>query len=613
MKYTVRFQPIDISITVPEGTTISDAARMAEVTTLHLPCGGRGTCGKCTVEISKQADPPRLVPACTTKITTDLTITLPPPVGHSSGSIVEDTSVDHIDPQSSLFSPICRVINVTVPPPAAGVNYSDLQRLSQALGGKDDIERLTCPRKILKRIAETLRREDGMVNTVVTDTWPSQELCSIVPGSQPPQVYGIAADIGTTTVALRLVNLVTGEIVASASDYNAQIARGGDIISRIDYARTPERLEELNDLIVNTVNDQISSLLVAANVVEDNIHAMVIAGNSTMMHLFLGLRPDYIREAPYVPTVNEIPQLRAADCSLLINPDAIIMFAPGVGSYVGGDITAGLLCTDMITSTDTLTLFIDIGTNGEIVIGNREFLLTCACSAGPAFEGSGIGCGMRAVRGAVDSITIDPADGSIDYTVIGDALPRGICGSGLISLLGELLKAGIIDRSGKLTDKFSADHHVTIEGTKGFQLIDASLTHNNKPLIITEADIDNLLRTKAALYAAGDLLLKNAGLDFSDIGKVLIAGGFGKYIDIEAAVRIGLLPDIDRSRFFYLGNTSLAGATRLLLSRESRDSIADLPDRMTYIDLSSESGYMDAYTAALFLPHTELERFPSAG
>ncbi len=611
MPCTVRFLPANVSITVPEGTTISDAARMAELPSLHLPCGGRGTCGKCIVEIEKQGSSPRSVPACTTRIDNDLTVTFRQSSEHSPTSIVADTTVDHIDPKSPLFSPLCRLMTVAVTPPEAGVNFSDLQRIEQALCEKGSTERITCSRNILRRIAETLRREDGMVAAVVTDTMPQHELCAITPGSQPPPVFGIAADIGTTTVALRLINLSNGEIAASASDYNAQIARGADIISRIDYARTPERLEELTDLIVNTINDLISSMLVTANVMEEHVHAMVIAGNCTMIHLFLGLPPGTIREAPYVPTVNEVPPLRAADCSLLINPDALVVIAPGVGSYVGGDISAGLLCTDMIRTAETVALFIDIGTNGEIVIGNSEFLLTCACSAGPAFEGSGIGCGMRADRGAVDSFTIDAADGTIEYTVIGNELPRGICGSGLISLLGELLQAGMIDRSGKFTGAHAPERLCTIGGTKGLELITAEATGHKKAITVTEADIDNLMRTKAAIYAACDLLLQNAGLDFSVIGNVLIAGGFGKYIDVEAAIRIGLLPDIDRNAFSFLGNTALAGAARLLLSRESRNAIHELPGKMTYIDLSNEPGYMDAYTAALFLPHTELDRFVS--
>ena len=605
MPCNVHFLPADVSISVPEGTTVSDAARLAGITTLHLPCSGRGTCGKCMVDLEKPASPVRTVAACSTGIDSDCTVSLRHRAEHPAASIVADASIDHIDPQDPLFSPLCRLHTVTIPPASAGVNSSDLQRISEALGMNDGTATISCTRRVLRQIAGTIRREDGMVNTVVTDAPPLRELCTVTPGSLPPPVYGIAADIGTTTVELCLVNLSTGAVAASAADYNAQLARGSDLISRIDYARSPERLEELNELIVNTVNDLISSMLVSANIMEENVHAIVFAGNCTMTHLFLGLQPDYIRESPFMPVVNAVPQLRAADCSLLINPDAVVVFAPGAGSHIGGDITAGLLCTDMVNSEERAWLFIDIGTNNEIIIGNKRSLLTCTCCAGPAFEGNGIGCGVRADRGAVDSFSIDPDNGAIDYTVIGETLPRGICGSGLISLLGELLRAGIVDRSGTFTGKCSDNRLITIEGIKKFILIDADAAEHDKPIIISEPDITTLLQTKASIHTACELLLRNAGLDFSLIDKVFVAGGFGKYIDIEAAIRIGLFPDINRNRFSFLGNTSLAGATRMLLSRESRTIIRDLPGRLTFIDLHSDPGYRDACTAARFLPYTE--------
>ena len=611
MQYRVRFLPADVTVDVSDGTTISDAARLAEITTLHLPCGGRGTCGKCMVQMAIGEEEQRSVLACTTVIKNDATITIPESTGHSTAEIVADSSIEHIDTTSEIFLPLCRTIKVKVPSPVAGVNHSDLQRMEKAVGAYIDNGRLGCSRKIMQHIAESLRQEEGLVTAVITEAGTQYELSAITAGNVPPHSFGIACDIGTTTIAMHLINCENGEIVASASDYNAQLSRGADIISRIDYARTLDRLEELTDQVLDTINNMISKLIYSAGITEENVYSMVIAGNCTMTHLFLGLPPGYIREDPYVPTVNHVPILSASDCSLLINPEALIQFAPGVGSYVGGDITAGLLCTEMTTTKNTISLFIDIGTNGEIVIGNGEFLLTCACSAGPAFEGSGIRCGRRADTGAIDSFTIDPKDRSINYTVIGNGLPCGICGSGLISLLGELLAAGFIDRSGKIDDTADRSRAITIDGTPGLVLVEAEFTKHKNSIVITEADIDNLIRTKGAIYAACDLLLKNAGLDISSIERVYIAGGFGKYIDIEAAIRIGLFPDIGRNKFTFLGNTALAGATRVLLSKKYRELLDELPSRMTYIDLSREEGYMDAYTAALFLPHTEMERFPS--
>jgi uncharacterized 2Fe-2S/4Fe-4S cluster protein (DUF4445 family) len=609
MNFTVTFLPDDKTVLVPPGTTISDAAHLAGCATLHLPCGGRGTCGKCIVSLSQSnAEASRDAPACSTAIKNDCTITLPKPIDHAKSSLVADAAIERIDAASEDFSPLCRSMAVTVAQPVQGAVYSDLQRLEQAIGAGP----LRCSRTTLSSLASMLRENSGKVTAIISDAADGAELIGVIPVKESKNVYGIAFDIGTTTIAVNLINLSDGSPVATAVDYNGQIARGADVISRIDYARTQAKLDELQGLALTTVNQLISAACLKASIRTDSVYAMVVAGNCTMTHLVLGLLPKHIREAPYVPTVNKVPLLRASDCSFSIHPDAPVLFSPGVGSYVGGDITAGLLCIEMVRASDKVALFIDIGTNGEIVIGNKDFLLTCACSAGPAFEGSGIACGMRADHGAIDSFAIDAKNDAIDFTVIGNVSPKGICGSGLISLLGELLAAGYIDRSGKITDTGGRSRKMKIGGASGLLLVPASETGRRRDLIITEADIDNLIRTKAAIYAACDLMLSNAGLDFGSIDRVLIAGGFGKYIDLEAAIRIGLFPDLDRNRFSYLGNTSLAGATRALLCNRFRKMLDELPGKMTYIDLSAEPRYMEAYVAALFLPHTELGRFPSA-
>ncbi len=609
MNYTVKFLPDDKTIIVPSETTIGEAARCAELTTLHFPCGGKGTCGKCIVGLSSgNGGSIRQVQACTTAVISDCTVTLPEPPCHSAASLVTDAAIDRLDSASPDFSPLCCRVTVTVKQPSTGACSCYLQRLEQAM----DKGKLHCCRAPLVTLASALRANGGTVTAVYTDATPAADLIALFPGNPAMPFFGIACDIGTTTIAVRLVNCDDGSIAATAADYNGQISRGADIISRIDYARTPEKLAELRGLVLATVNRLIADVCRSAAVPADAIYAMVVAGNCTMTHFALGLPPQHVREAPYVPTVNHVPMLRAADCSFHIHPEAPVLFAPGVGSYVGGDIVAGLLCTDMIEAKDTIALFIDIGTNGEIVIGNGEFLLACACSAGPAFEGSGVACGMRADKGAIDSFIIDATVDSIDYTVVDNDVPRGICGSGLISLLGELLAAGYIDRSGKINETAPSSRRIQINGTSGLVLVEASSTAHGRDIIITEADIDNLIRTKGAIYAACDLMLRNAGLDFTAIDRVLIAGGFGKYIDLEAAIRIGFFPDIRRNRFSYLGNTSLGGATRALLSGRYRRELDNLQKRITYVDLSIEAGYMDAYVAALFLPHTDLARFPSA-
>jgi uncharacterized 2Fe-2S/4Fe-4S cluster protein (DUF4445 family) len=618
MNYTVTFLPFNKSVSVPSGTLISDGAAMAGITSLHLPCGGRGTCGKCTVLVSapgalsaKAVPLERRVPACTTRIESTCTVLIEEKAPSSASCIVAEAAGERQLSEGQELSPLCRKIPLHTRQPTIEDNYSDFELIEAALkektGRAGGFRR--CSLVCMNTIAETLRIQNGKVTATLFSEDGRQELIALEPGDSSASYFGIACDIGTTTISLRLIDCSTGKTLAVESDYNGQISRGADVISRIEYGRSTERREELRHLVLTTVNHLIEEVCRRSSISGHMVTAMSIAGNTTMVHLFLGLNAKYLREHPYVPTVKYVPPMSAAECGLSLNPDAKVLFSPGVGSYVGGDITAGLLCTDMIRSSDGVFLFIDIGTNGEIVIGNREFLMTTACSAGPAFEGSGITCGMRAAPGAIDSFEIERNSESIDWTVIGNTKPAGICGSGLISLLGELLKSGLIDRSGKFSDSVPADRRVKVGGTNGFAFIRSADTAHGRDLVITEPDIDNLIRTKAAIYSACDCMLSNAGLEFSKIKKVLIAGGFGRFINVADAIRIGLFPDMALSNFEYLGNTSLAGATLALLSKKYREELRALPGRMTYVELSNDSRYMDAYVAALFLPHTDLNKF----
>jgi uncharacterized 2Fe-2S/4Fe-4S cluster protein (DUF4445 family) len=618
MNYTVTFLPLNKSISVPSGTLISEAATMAGITSLHLPCGGRGTCGKCSVLVSapgalssKAALPPeRRKLACTARIESTCTVLIEKKTSGSTSCIVAEATGEKQLSEGQGLSPLCRKFLVQTSQPTIEDNYSDFELIEAAIKEQTGrAESLRCSRVLMNSMAETLRSQNGKVTATLFAEDGLQELIDIEPGNSLTSHFGIACDIGTTTISIRLIDCATGKTIAVESDYNAQISRGADVISRIEYGRSAERREELRQLVLTTVNQLIETTCKRYAISNRKVTAMSIAGNTTMVHLFLGLDARYLREHPYVPTVKHMPPMSAAECGLSLHPDAKVLFSPAVGSYVGGDITAGLLCTDMIRTSDGISLFIDIGTNGEIVIGNAEFLMTTACSAGPAFEGSGITCGMRAAPGAIDSFEIERNGESIDWTVIGDTKPAGICGSGLISLLGELLKAGLVDRSGKFSDSVPADRMVKVGGTNGFAFIRNTETALGRDLVITESDIDNLIRTKAAIYSACDCMLSNAGLNFSKVNKVLIAGGFGRFIDVADAIRIGLFPDMALSNFVYLGNTSLAGATLALLSNKYREELRALPDRMTYVELSNDLRYMDAYVAALFLPHTDLKRF----
>ncbi|MBD3387244.1 DUF4445 domain-containing protein, partial [candidate division KSB1 bacterium] len=463
---------------------------------------------------------------------------------------------------------------------------------------------------VMRQIAEMVRRQNGQVTVSLIRAPAACHVIKLEAGDCSTRHFGIAVDIGTTTVAVELVFLPLARVVGTRTAYNDQVDCGLDVISRINYAQKPERLEELRTRVLKTINKLIEELCSGHQVIPEEITNAVVAGNTTMIHLLLGLPPEHIRLEPYTPTVMQVPYLTAEEAGIRINPLSWVYCAPGVGSYVGGDITSGLLCTDLAADTEAINLFIDVGTNGELVLGNRDFLLACACSAGPAFEGGGISYGMRAAIGAIERADVDPQTGSCEVQTIGNVPPEGICGSGMIALLADLFQTGWIDAAGKL-DRERSSSAIRIEGRSArYILVDASRSASGKEISITETDIENIIRAKAAIYSACGLLLDKVGLSFDDLNTIYIAGGFGRFLDTEKATLIGLIPDLPPEKYRFIGNSSLLGARMVLVSQEFRRRQLELSRRMTYIDLSSEPGYMNHYTGAMFLPHTELDLFP---
>ncbi len=551
--------------------------------------------------------------ACQTKVESDLLVRLPE--NHDTAMrVVGDSHFlisDEVLPDREKLAPLYRVLRLTVPPASIEEHYSDWKRLTRELARAYPDVPVEADLSVLRALAGAMREQDGEITVALAEQGGVLRVVEVHPGHVELRARGLAIDIGTTTVAAQLVDLNDGRVLATATSYNQQIRRGADVISRIDYARTPERRAELRQLVLDTINGLVADLSRESGVDASDVRAAFIAGNTTMIHLLLALPPRYIRETPYVPTVNPVPVLPAAEVGLAIRPDAVVECAPGVGSYVGGDITAGLLSTDLLTNHDEVFLFLDIGTNGEIVIGNADWMVGCACSAGPAFEGSGIKCGMRATSGAIEQIELGACGRSVSYKVIGGGKPEGICGSGLICLAGELFRRGVVDAAGHFNPDNGNPRLVSAGSRSAFVVEFGERTANGEDLLITEADIENLIRTKAAIYAACSLVLENVGLGWNAIGRVYIAGGFGRYIRVSEAVLIGMLPDLPHGRFTYIGNSALTGAYIALLSREHRAKLAETASRMTYLDLSSDARYMDSYVKAMFLPHTELAQFPS--
>jgi uncharacterized 2Fe-2S/4Fe-4S cluster protein (DUF4445 family) len=625
----IRFELSGKTVEVPPDTELLDAARRAGVE-IDSPCGGKGACGKCVVRIrSGEVDSDSLgvltqeavtegnVLACKTKVLhSPLTVEVPEQSARKGGKFGERPDDVHLIrhellPRNWQYAPLAIKWFVEVPPPQMGDGLSDLDRLTRRLQMEWGPKEFVCPLSIIRSLAEHLRQCDGQVTVTMVHEADRYHIIDIEPGNSTVHNYGVAVDVGTTTIAVQLVSLPLAKIVATRSDYNDQVSCGLDVISRINYARRGDRREELRSRVLSTINRLIRQVAESHNVHPQRICNAVVSGNTTMMHLLLGLNPEYIRLEPYTPTLLEVPYLSAADVGIEINPESWVYISPSVGSYVGGDITAGLLCTDLAVETEGFKLFIDIGTNGEIVVGNDEVMMTCACSAGPAFEGGGIGCGMRAAIGAIERVEVDPQTGVSTCSTIGDTKPKGICGSGMISLLANLFLTGWLDAAGKL-DRRRTSPAIVVEGRNAkYVIAEADEADGGKALTISEIDIENIIRAKAAIYSACSLMVQQLGCEFTDLEKIYIGGGFGRFLDIEKAIIIGLIPDIDRSKFQYIGNSSLMGSYMVLVSDDYRLRQLQLAKRMTYIDLSTDPAYMDQYTGALFLPHTDPDRFPS--
>ncbi|GAB4558138.1 MAG: ASKHA domain-containing protein [Anaerolineae bacterium] len=629
--HTVRFLPADVAVQVPTGTLVAEAARQAGLD-LNMPCGGQGRCGRCavlvrdgdravrrrvTLRLSQEDLAAGYALACQSVIEGDVTIEIPPQE-RIVRRLTTEKAARRIEVPFAYdwreHQPIQRY-HVTLPPPTLDDQTDDWARLRRELARQHGVRDLVADLSVLQRLGSVLRAANWSVTAVIElDTWdrPSgpPRLVDVLPGDQTGQSWGVAIDIGTTTVTVYLVDLLSGEVVAQAAEYNGQIARGEDIISRIIYASKGDGLAELRRLVLDTINPLIAAVAARRKVPPEQIHKATVAGNTTMMHLFLGVPPEPIRLTPYIPTVNDWPSLRAAEAGLEICPTGTVDPLPGVASYVGADITAGVLAAGL-GEDGGLTLFIDVGTNGETVLGADDWMLSCACSAGPAFEGAGVEHGMRATTGAIEEVWVSSQTYEPTYRVIGGGKPRGICGSGLISLLAELFVTGVLDKRGNLRLDLGTPR--VREGAHGPEYVVAwaEETEHGRDIVLTKVDIDNLIRAKAAIYAGFSVLCDSVGVSIQDVDRMLIGGAFGQYINVEKAIQIGMLPDLPWDRFHFLGNTSVLGAYMALLRRDVRQKLVDIAHRLTYVELSADNRFYEQFTSALFLPHTDLTQFPS--
>lgn len=486
---------------------------------------------------------------------------------------------------------------VKLAPPRLGDNLADCDRLLSALlvtAGK-----VSVPLGLLRRLPETLRAAEWRVTAILGRTEGGWRLQEVEAGDTTASHFGLAVDAGTTTIAAAVVDMTAGTVLAAASGENMQTSVGEDILTRILAAGQPGELERLQALLVMSINEVAAQAAAGAGIRVREIMAVAVGANTTMTHFLLGLDPAKICREPYIPVANAPGLFRAADLGLAAHPEAVVYCLPGVGSYVGGDAVAGVLVSSM-HNREEVSLFADIGTNGEVIIGGRNWLVAAAGAAGPAFEGGVLQHGMRAAPGAVFRVKIHPQTHEVDYRVIGGVKARGLCGSAVVDSLAGMLLAGIIDRAGRFRD-----------GREEFVVVPAGEAESSADIVITQQDIKNFLKTKGAVNAAVETLLEAVGVKLQAISRFYAGGAFGEHLDVEAAVTIGLYPDLPRNRIVLLGNSSLEGAKRALVSETARRSLTKICGRITYFELNANGDFMTRFAGSQFFPHTDITLYPS--
>jgi len=633
-QYDVTFLPYNRKITVNSGETLIRAAMEAGVH-VNASCGGEGVCGKCRVLIESGTvtggESERLSAAdlengyrlaCQATVASDLTVRIPVESAVDTSALSTQVTprqtarIQQMDfealKEEGLFVPPVEKIYLELPQPDDQDHLPDVTRLVSFLDLQHDEHRLEVDLRVIRSIPDVMRQADFKVTATLAR--PVREIgktriINIQAGDTTDRNYAIAMDIGTTTVYGQLLDLKTGDILAEHGDFNGQISYGEDVITRIVFAEKAGGLEKLNAVVIATMNKVIGRIVKKAKIDAGDISTITIAANTTMTQLFLAVNPRYIRRAPYVPTATLYPPIRANDLGLELGDQVTALVYPQISSYVGGDIVAGVMGAGLYRA-EALTLYLDIGTNAEIVIGNQDWMACAACSAGPAFEGGGIEFGMRAAKGAIEDFSIDPATLEPMNITVGNVRPRGICGSGLIIIVAVLFEHGVINSQGKFARDLDTDRIRERNGIYEYVLAWQKDTQIERDVVLTEIDIENLIRAKGAIYSGCMTLLEEVGMGVADIEHIILAGGFGSYVDLEKAMTIGLLPEIDPDKITFIGNGSLMGAKMSSLTNRIRRDVAAVTRMMTSFELSETPSYMDNYIAALFLPHTDMNLFP---
>ena len=632
--FRIRFLPHNKEISVAEGQALIRAAMEAGVH-VNASCGGEGVCGKCRViieagsveggiteKLSAGEQKKGLRLACQSLITSDLTVRIPIESEVDASVLnmqatprraarIQEMDLEELK-EKGLFVPPVERRYLELPEPNVQDNLADVTRLVSYLKLKHDEHRLDVDLSVIRKIPDILRQDGFKITATLARSvheGSKTRIINVQPGNATDRNFAIAMDIGTTTIYGQVIDLINGKVLSQYGEFNGQISYGEDVISRIVYAEKPGGLDKLQEVVIKTINKVLDKIIKRAKIDPDEISTITLAGNTTMTQLMLKVNPRNIRRSPYVPASTLYPPFKAMDLGMALGDHVTALVYPAISSYVGGDIVAGVMGSG-IYRAEELTLFMDIGTNAEIVIGNKDWLACAAASAGPAFEGGGITFGMRATKGAIEDFSLDPLTLEPMNITIGNVRPKGICGSGLITIVAVLFEMEVIDNLGKFNRDLDTDRIRENDGVYEYVLAWKDETQIDREIVLTEIDIENLIRAKGAMYSGCMTLLSEVGMGIQDIEKILLAGGFGSYVDLEKAMTIGLLPETDPSKVVFVGNGSLMGAKMSALTNRIRRDVVEVTKKMTNFELSETVSYMDNYVAALFLPHTDLDNFP---
>lgn len=615
----VVFQPYGKRVRVEEGTTLFEAAQMAGVN-IRSVCGGKGTCGKCKVivERGEVSDSPSVDRkfltsqelsegyhlACQTRVIGDAEVDIPLESRIEGQQILTRATISSVE-----FNPRVRKLFLdakllasfeTIPEGMVGATqreFSKPTRMTDTASAK---------------LNEILVQKDQGLTVTTSQTGDGLEVVDVEVGDTSGRNYGLAIDVGTTKVAMYLVDLNDGEIVDVGSEYNRQLVFGEDLLSRIDYAyRVRRGLTKLQRAVVKTINSLVEEIASRNKVETSEIMDVCVSGNTVMTYMLAGLDPSPLVRSNVAVSRDPV-EIKAERLEITANQRAWVFCLPNVSRFVGGDAVGDVLASGLFESPE-ISVLIDMGTNGEVILGSKGWLFSSSCAAGPAFEGWGIRFGMRSVEGAIEHLKINPETLRSSYAVIGGSSvrPRGLCGSGLIDAMAEMFKAGLLDALGKIQVK--RESPLVRRGLDGLEyvVVPAAETDINRDIVITQRDVDNLMDSKAATCAAVSVLMKKVGLKVSDVENLYLSGAFGNYMDPESAVTIGIFPDFENARVVQLGNGAIAGAYLALMSVEKREEAVEIAETMTYYDLTADPDFMDEYSAAFFLPGKP-ELFPRA-